>query len=231
MCPMKGRTCEACGKPNHFAKYCRPKKFTKKPSDVKIKAVLDPETDSDDSDGYSFSVSWTLTPIKMPCVNISIQGKPVNILVDTGSCMNVIPEPTFKEIQPDARLQPASNKIYAFGNNEPLVVAGKFTTSVRYNQCQTMTSFLVTCSGDTALLSYATASELDIIKISANNVSTRSDVIKEKYKDLFMGIGKLKRVQVKLHEDKSMTPVTQPHRRIPSCACPDQGRTFQTPGT
>ena len=106
--------------------------------------------------------------------------------------MNIIPEPTFKEIQPDVQLQPASNKVYAFGNNEPLAVAGKFTASVRYTQRQTTTSFLVTRCGDTALLSYATASELDIylIKISANDMSTRSDVIKEKYKDLFTGIGK-----------------------------------------
>ena len=151
----------------------------------------------------------------MPCINITIQGKPVNILVDTGSCMNITLEPTFKEIQPDVQLQPASNKVYAFGNNEPLVVAGKFTASIRYNQRETTTTFLVTCCSDTALLSYATASELDIIKISANNMSTRSDVIKEKYKDLFMGIGKLKGVQVKLHKDKSMAPITQPHRRIP----------------
>ena len=151
----------------------------------------------------------------MPCVNITIQGKPVNILVDTGSCMKIIPEPTFEEIKPDVRLQPASNKVYAFGNNEPLAVAEKFTASVRYNQRQTTTSFLVTRCGDTALLSYATASELDIIKISANNVSTHSDVIKERYKDLFMSIGKLKGVQVKSHEDKSVTPVPQPHRRIP----------------
>ena len=214
-CPAKGRTCEACGKPNDFAKYCRSKKFTESSPewDVKIKPVLDLEADGD-SDGYSFSVSSTVKPM-MPGVNITIQGKPLNILVDTGSCMNIIPEPTFKEIQPDVQLQPASNKVYAFDNNEPLAVAGKFTASVRYNQRQTTTSFLVTRRGDTALLSYATASELDIIKISGNNVSTRSDVIKEKYKDLFMGIGKLKGVQVKLHEDKSVTPVTQPHLRIP----------------
>ncbi len=35
------------------------------------------------------------------------------------------------------------------------------------------------------------------------------------YSDLFVGVGKLKGYQVKLHIDDSVTPVTQPHRRIP----------------
>lgn len=34
------------------------------------------------------------------------------------------------------------------------------------------------------------------------------------YDDLFQGVGKLKDFQVKLHLNKSITPVSQPHRRV-----------------
>jgi len=37
----------------------------------------------------------------------------------------------------------------------------------------------------------------------------------QEHPKLFDGVGKLKNYQVKLHIDRSVTPVTQPHMRIP----------------
>ena len=69
------------------------------------------------------------------------------------------------------------------------------------------------------LLTCTRAKELELVKI-AHSVSTLSaecspNLIKDRFKDLFSGIGKPKGIQVELHEDKSVPPVTQPHRRIP----------------
>ncbi|KAJ8038564.1 hypothetical protein HOLleu_16023 [Holothuria leucospilota] len=64
---------------------------------------------------------------------------------------------------------------------------------------------------------HATACELNLVRvvkqISTNAEST--DSIVNQYRDLFHGMGKLKDVQCTLHEDKSISPVTQRHRRIP----------------
>ena len=37
----------------------------------------------------------------------------------------------------------------------------------------------------------------------------------EEYDDLFHGLGKLKNYQIKLHIDEDVSPVVQPHRRVP----------------
>ena len=37
----------------------------------------------------------------------------------------------------------------------------------------------------------------------------------EEYADLFQGIGKMEGAQVDLHVDRTVTPVAQPHRKIP----------------
>lgn len=43
------------------------------------------------------------------------------------------------------------------------------------------------------------------------------DDLLAKYANLFTGIGKLKNFQVRLHRKKDITPVTQPHRKVPFC--------------
>jgi hypothetical protein len=47
------------------------------------------------------------------------------------------------------------------------------------------------------------------------NANGGVDSLVAEYSDLFVGLGKLKGYQVKLHIDDSVTPVAQPHRRIP----------------
>ena len=46
------------------------------------------------------------------------------------------------------------------------------------------------------------------------DASTEVDRLAEEYSDLFSGLGKLKNYQVKLHIDKDLPPVAQPHRRV-----------------
>ncbi|KAJ8050489.1 hypothetical protein HOLleu_03714 [Holothuria leucospilota] len=62
-----------------------------------------------------------------------------------------------------------------------------------------------------------TACELNLVRvvkqISSNAENT--DSIVNEYRDRFHGMGKLKDVQYTLHEDRSIPPVTQRHRRIP----------------
>jgi hypothetical protein len=61
---------------------------------------------------------------------------------------------------------------------------------------------------------YKTAQAFDLIKIQENTITQASQIMDE-FADCFSGIGKLKGFQVELHIDKSIKPITQPHRRIP----------------
>ena len=60
---------------------------------------------------------------------------------------------------------------------------------------------------------------IEPIMISVNTASDRGknspESLKEEFKSLFGGIGKVRNKTVKLHIDPNATPGQQPHRRIP----------------
>ena len=68
------------------------------------------------------------------------------------------------------------------------------------------------------LIGFQTSESLGLVVIT-NAVRTDPETVTskllEEYEDLFQGIGKVEGVQVDLHVDRTVTPVAQPHRRIP----------------
>ena len=69
-------------------------------------------------------------------------------------------------------------------------------------------------------MSYETAKELGLIWITvaairANDDTLTTDQITKEYPKLFQGLGKLHHRQVKIYINTNITPVAQPHRRIP----------------
>ena len=72
-----------------------------------------------------------------------------------------------------------------------------------------------------SLLSYQTVLDLDLVRVRVNTVQpttpvrqTNIDELTKRHPALFKGIGKLKDMEVKLHIDKNVRPVTQPYRRV-----------------
>ena len=84
--------------------------------------------------------------------------------------------------------------------------------------------FIVVKTGR-CLLGYSTATDLGILRVglaetlgtgACNTIdSTFVGQLKAKYPNVFLGIGKLKGYQLKLHIDPSVTPVAQKMRRVP----------------
>ena len=69
-----------------------------------------------------------------------------------------------------------------------------------------------------SLLSYNTANDLGLIKLSVNATNGKpfaSDTLKALSPKLFNGIGRLRTFEVKLHIDEHIPPVAQAARRIP----------------
>ena len=68
------------------------------------------------------------------------------------------------------------------------------------------------------LIGFQTAVSLGLVMM-ANAVRTHPEKftskLLEEYNDLFHGIGKMEGVKVDLHVDRAVTPVAQPHRRVP----------------
>ncbi|PIK50091.1 hypothetical protein BSL78_13017 [Apostichopus japonicus] len=106
-CPATGKTCNTCGKLNHFSNVCRQAKHDKKsthnkhrPRKAKSKAITERkhECDSssaDDDDQYVFIIdkernSGYSTQAKDktdPWVNVRIEGSVLPVLIDTGATL------------------------------------------------------------------------------------------------------------------------------------------------
>nr|XP_006823364.1 PREDICTED: uncharacterized protein LOC102803828 [Saccoglossus kowalevskii] len=189
VCPAKGKSCNSCGKLNHYAKCCRSKgklKQSEKAENVKAVHQCDYTCSSDDD--YCFTV--TQYSNSQPRITLYIEQTPIASLIDTGSTVNLMSLETYKHLknQPKLHMQSTSN-VYAYCSSEPLNIVGTFHAKLQYKDHNTVAEFLVTKKNGDTLLGYTTASKLRI--------------------------GKLKGVQCVLHEDKTVKPVVQPHRRVP----------------
>jgi hypothetical protein len=145
-------------------------------------------------------------------------------MIDTGASVNIIDEGTFSKLKIRPELEKATSRLFAYGADHPIKIIGKFQTAAESKDKITHATFHVAAGSHGSLLSYQTASALNLIRIDVNCVNKviANDVRPIKVNDLvqshprlFEGIGKLKNFQVRLHIDETVKPVAQPHRRVP----------------
>lgn len=67
----------------------------------------------------------------------------------------------------------------------------------------------------TPLLSFAAVSKLELVRVTHQLEASAEKSAVESFPDLFVGVGKLKEQQIHLFANKTVPPITQPHRRIP----------------
>ncbi|CAB4005904.1 Transposon Ty3-I Gag-Pol poly, partial [Paramuricea clavata] len=219
-CPAYGKSCRSCGKQNHYEAVCRSKKLNKK-RDIKtqkprhnVQNFVDENSSSEDSDedGYAFSVNSTGKERSQPMFNIVIHKTPMTIMADSGASVNVLDEKDYQALSKRPELQTTKVKIHPYKSNKSLKVLGNFNM-----KCVEDKLYVVQGSGG-SLLSWKTSQELGLLKavhnVNDDSSPTTEKLIKE-YDELLHGLGKLKGYQIKLHIDKSVPPVAQPHRRVP----------------
>ncbi|VDI77264.1 Hypothetical predicted protein [Mytilus galloprovincialis] len=170
----------------------------------------DDARDSSSDDGYVFGLREnTVNKVQkgQPKINVKINNSNVDILIDTGSSINVIDESTFENIKCKPKLSHADTKVFAYGSDKNLKLMGKFHATIETDHKITTAPVYVMKGRYGNLLCYDTSVDLSI------QINMKYYAIK--YSDVFNGIGKLKDEKVKIHIDGSVKPVIQPHRRIP----------------
>jgi hypothetical protein len=128
-CPAKGKTCNFCGKENHFAAVCRKRDVgsrndKRKDQDFdnqkkksyhsvkKVEVASDPEGATSSDDEYVFASSGTRhgKSGKHPIVTVTIGKEKVDFIVDTGATVNLIEETDFLRLE-DVTLRKSSTRI------------------------------------------------------------------------------------------------------------------------
>ena len=155
---------------------------------------------------------------------ITVRGVKIPVIVDSGASVNKIDKCMWewlkgRRVKCVSRL--SDKKIYSYGNDKLLNVAGCFNANVSVNDKCVHADFFVVEEKGQALLGKQTALDFGILQIhvpkeTVNVLSSdRKSVITQKYPKFFEGIGKLNNFQLKIPIDEHVAPVVQPIRRIP----------------
>lgn len=226
-CPAKLKTCSKCGYKGHYQKYCRtnPRKRhrsydtldgardkrsqsasyqkARKITSNSSRSTPDEEIDNMDEEkiDYVFHIDNDTV------ITCNLGGIPVDMLIDSGSNCNILDDGTWsclkrQNIKVCEQVKNPSKLLFAYGSKIPLNILGSFKAEISVGGNSEIATIYVIKNGSRCLLGKTTAIALGVLKIG-------------------LGINyigpfpKFKGVLVDIPIDKSITPVSQPYRRIP----------------
>ena len=233
-CPAQGKTCRKCNKPNHFQSVCRSSKFSKqkqrrpahsRKTNAAVRPLQHEDNSSDEEYLYTVSNDNDKSSKRSPVVNVVVEGHKFNMILDTGSTINVIDRNTFEKME-GVKLQQTKIKAFPFTSSKPVCFMGKFESTISTKSRYGVATFYVLKERNAGcLLSANTAQELGVITLKLNKLSISEtptkhidpqiDAIIQRFNKVFEGTGKLKGYSVKLNIDEKAIPRAQPQRRIP----------------
>lgn len=220
-CPARKKICERCSRMGHFKKMCRTN--LSKPNDSKgpisVRNIEEEEenkncsSDTNDlpNDGYLFHIGAKNTNnVKFRCIvgNVSLE-----LLIDSGSEVNVLDYNTWKQLKEKKisiinSRKGSQKQLRGYGSKKSLKIVGEFCAKVKTENKETEAIFYVVQEAGQALLGRVTSMELGILQIGDIKHISSSEASRD-------STGKIKDVWVDIPIDKSVTPVSQPYRRVP----------------
>ena len=232
-CPAYNKTCNRCGKLNHYARCCRsnpkndhPKSYYQKhqpkysnshaggsrPPARRATVNQVSTQSSDEEEEYVYLVK-TSNKQQLPHATVNMNNTPIHMMIDSGATINIIDEGTFAMIHPQPEMVANNVHIKPYGTDTDIENIGRFLANIQHKSKNCNAYVYVVKGHFGSLLSYHTATELGLLKIV--NQVTDSTVLDE-FPGLFDNkIGCLTNFKVKLHVDQDVQPISQPHRRIP----------------
>ncbi|KAM7307639.1 uncharacterized protein ISCGN_011275 [Ixodes scapularis] len=155
-------------------------------------------------------------PSTSPKAVIRVDNVPITFVIDTGATVSVVGEDELRNCHLDEKIEKTSVKVFPYRATSPLELLGKVSISMMYKERCSQEDIFVTPGSCAPLLSFTTASNLGLIRITYQvEDSPTGKSIVESFPNLFKGVGKLREQQIHLFADETVPPIAQPHRRIP----------------
>ena len=165
---------------------------------------------------YLFTVT---SDEKLQHAEITIDGKSVKFVIDTGASVNIIDRNTWRNI--GTELQNSKARLLPYGSDAPLELLGQFQATLQLNDNIVQSKVYVINKEDSGcLLGKDSALKLQIVQLEekievVNHVSKEIEDILHVNEEIFEGVGKLRNFQLRLHIKEDVKPVAQPTRRVP----------------
>ena len=211
-CPAKNAICNKCHNVGHYAKVCHTKNVSNKVNNV--------ENDTSSEDEYISipCISTVRSNNKTKWAKVKLHGVMIETMIDSGSEINIIDENTFNTLPVKiGDLEDVQQSFCGYGptsQRKELNMLGKFSVSIKCptTMKKTVSEVHVLEGKANNLLGCMTSEKLGLIQFT--NQVNEVDIF-DKYKERFMGIGKMKNTTVHLNINKDVKPVIQKARRIP----------------
>ena len=213
-----------CGIMGHFAKFCK----TKLPKKTEIHQIKANHIQLENSSEEDFFVFW-IGDSARPVYSIFVENTIINMLIDSGSTLDILDETTYRMLSKIPKLQNSTAKIFTYSGQVPLKLKGIFIATVRACGKATQANLYVREGSNGAILGQKTAETLNILRVgppvdskyvSVNEINRAQDIkqqvhpesqqILDNNTEVFQGMGKFKDLQFQLHIDKNVTPIQQP---------------------
>lgn len=222
-CPAKGKTCNKCGKPDHFSRKCFTRTPMKRkneedrnksepPTKIKPEAVRminqsEKSKIEEMEDEYVFMIR---TPKDANQIWCKIGGIETPAIVDSGSKYNIVDRDTWNDLKAKKVQVVSCNKTVdvsfrAYGGHN-LKFLGMFEAILEVNNKQVTVKFYVADENGKVLLGYDTAMAMGILKIeyNVNNIELKTEPF-----------NKMKNILVEIPIKEGARAVQQPYRRVP----------------
>ena len=208
-CRFKNAKCHNCGKEGHISTVCRSKVKSKPNVYVNRPAIKRID-------------EYVLFQLKEKSskplqVDVSIDGKPVPMEIDTGASVSVMSEETFNQLWPDHSLQKSQVKLQTY-SGEDLDVLGEVRIEVQHSTHKAQLPLIILRGTGLTLMGrdWLCQFRLDrqkILKVTAN--PNLANVLQGHQKLFQGGLGTFKIFTAKIHVDPALKPRFYKPRPVP----------------
>ena len=211
-CKYMNAVCHLCKKVGHLARACRGKKPT---TTNIVDAQSTPQPTAEPTDYSLFTLSTTQNAVT---VDVDMDGKKVNMIVDTGAAVSLISEKTFYEHWGEEKLQQADDITLTSYTGQSIAVLGKIEPEIKYN-AQTVRMPILVVKGDRPNLlgrNILVVMRMDWPNLLSIQQSVTSSKLVEEFPNVFSeGLGTLKGAKVEIYVDETIQPRFHKARPVP----------------
>lgn len=212
-CRYKSYKCNLCHKKGYLSRVCTIKQksssnhFLKDKEGSRLSEVI--------SNMFLLSnVDKIVDPIM---VQIEIEGKKLNVEIDTGASRSIIPESIYKKLFSDCKLESTPVRLRMY-NGEIILPIGQVWVTLGNKHLKTRGCLVVVRNGSRPLLGRDLMKRLgfDISSLDYVDTSNPATQLIKEYSELFDGkLGKFKYEKVEIKLKGEMTPIFVKPRPVP----------------